>query len=160
MANLADMPILLNHRMPFRVKFDGADKIPSQVRTNIPHRMFAIETKGDGACGMHAVFGHPDANSELSLPDARAKAVIAAGPYHSVESASNSGIFATAVQSSLWPELALPYLKENPCTEASLFWQTLSEMSPGLAADSRHIRHGKGKSIGSRCFEDECPSRQ
>ena len=115
MANLADLPILHSCDLPdiaapymptkaavrdhaigikdflqLRVKFDGADKIPSQVRNNIPHRMFAIETKGDGACGMHAVFGHPDANSELFLPDARAKAVIAFGPYHSVESASNS----------------------------------------------------------------------
>ena len=47
-AAVRDHAIVIKDFLQLRVKFDGADKIPSQVRNNIPHRMFAIETKGDG----------------------------------------------------------------------------------------------------------------
>ena len=139
MADMRDKAIRIKDSQHLYVKFDDDDKIPPCVRKDTPEIMLAMETKGDGACGMHAVFGHPDANRELSLPNARNQATLVSGPYQPDESASNSRIFATSVQSSLWHEFALSHLAENPCTEAKLFWQTMSEMSPGLAEDSRHI---------------------
>ena len=45
--------------------------LPADVRASMPRRMRAISTRGDGACGIHSIFGEPGPNQELRAPQAR-----------------------------------------------------------------------------------------
>ena len=147
-ASTAYVPIMADVRddaisikaSELHVEFDDCDEIPAHVRQSTPQRMLAIETNGDGACGIHAVFGHPNANRELFLPAARAFAAQASDRLQTAASAGASRIFVQSVQISLWDEFARPYLEKNPCPEATMFWKSLSDMSPELAAESQEIQ--------------------
>ena len=55
----------------FKVQLDSEDEIPADVRLALSVPMRGLETNGDGACGIHAVFGHPSARRQLFARGAR-----------------------------------------------------------------------------------------
>ena len=60
--------------LPLTSEVGAGDDLPAAVRESIPEQTHAIATNGDGACALHSVFGEPEANREMFVPDARALA--------------------------------------------------------------------------------------
>ena len=78
MSDLRDHAVVVRP-LPLTSEVGAGDELPAAVRENIPEQLHAIVTNGDGACALHSVFGHPNADRELYLPDARASAACLLG---------------------------------------------------------------------------------
>ena len=90
-------------------------------------------TKGDGACAMHAAFGFANAQLQLELVDARAAAVTALKEALA-ERVHDSDV--AAVGAAWWGGLALPACRaEDAAEEAKVFGQ-IAKTSSGC---SKHV---------------------
>ena len=48
---------------------DDEDGLPQAVRDELGEEFVSCETKGDGGCGLHAIWGWPHVGSGLTCPD-------------------------------------------------------------------------------------------
>ena len=91
----------------------------------------SANTLGDGACGLHAVFGETHGSHlRWSDPNGRQRAaealraVVEGGPSEQARS----------IQTALWEELAVPGAGGKGGPESKLFWCSLLQMQPALCA--------------------------
>ena len=105
-------------------------------------RLRAVVTGADGACGMHAAFGHPFTSQELVKRNARSLASQLLG--EDPESLVTRGAHIDNVQAitnNIWNELALPNIHGTPSPEGEIFWSALEEESPDLiCASEDHVQ--------------------
>ena len=125
----------------------------------IPRRMMSVATRGDGACGVNAIWGKPGESRELVLPHARYLAAHLMGP--SAESLLEAGVSQRSVEAiseSLWGEFLVLHFRGDVSVESHCFWQ---ELSPQLAREARrsydaNIRAEAGRNEVERELNEEC----
>ena len=100
----------------------------------IGHVFASANTVGDGACGMHAMFGHTNKEGKLEVP--RARELAAQGLEAALRQCRRSP-HAEAVRISLWNELAVPGACGAETPEARLFWAHFVEQYPAEAEEVR-----------------------
>ena len=95
-------------------------------------------TNGDGACSLHAAFGHPSGNQELFTPGARE---LASSLMRELPSAARTDPTLSqhyeSVCGSFWQEFVMPHLAGTGRAEAALFWGALEARHPTLAVEAR-----------------------
>ena len=129
---------LIIQKGTYNVVWDAADNVPSEVREQLSGEMQTIVTNDDGACAMHSIYGRPNARGELFVDRAREKA--AALLQTLPERANACGTGARQLENlhtCLWADMVVPHLEGNGSPEASMFWKTLSEVTPALALEAR-----------------------
>jgi hypothetical protein len=96
-----------------------------------------LRTCGDGACGLHAVFGHPTREREIYCPHARKLAADLLRPgYGQVSTAITMPKVLADIAMMLWHDYALPYARHSlygdvaPVDEAMLFMTRLAKKMP------------------------------
>ena len=109
-------------------------------------RCISANTLGDGACGLHAVFGQTD-GCQLKWLKPNGRQRVAEALRTVIE--AQSGEQARAVQVALWDELAVPAACGNGGPESRLFWQHLLAVSPALC-----------KAVEARVQKADAASRQ
>ena len=136
MSDLRDHAIVVRPS-PLTSEVGAGDDVPAAMRENIPNELHAIVTNDDGGCAVHSIFGHPNANRELYLPDARAFAARLLGDsWERLVQDGASLEHVQAIRASLWYEFALPHLRGTPSTEGTCFWNALQRQSPMLAEEA------------------------
>ena len=102
--------------LPWLASWDGAECV-------------SANTLGDGACGLHAVFGER-CGSCLKWSDSNGRKRVADALRNVVE--SHNSAQAEAVQVALWHELAVPGACGKGAVESQIFWRHLLAMCPVL----------------------------
>ena len=126
----------------FVVRFAPSDVIPDVVRNGLGGTWRAARTKGDSACGVHALFGAPHGSvaPELVVERPRVLAASMLGP--SLEALVGAGAPEThlrAISVSLWTEFVVPYMDGAPDPEPRYFWEALETNAPSLAREAQEI---------------------
>ena len=112
---------------------DGDVALPESLVPAVGMVFTSANTLGDGACGIHALFGVTNTHAQLECQDARRLAADAleAALCHEV----GESLRAEAVKLSLWDELAVPGTAQECGVEAKLFWKHFNRLRPSDAAD-------------------------
>ena len=124
-----DDPLVAKTRV-FKVQLDDDHDIPASVRQCMPLEFLAIETNGNGACGMHAVFGRPRrgyAEVEMFATHARTLAVQSLQKTLAELEAIGPAGHVQAVCISLWDEFLVPVFRKQGSVEGTTFWKALSQ---------------------------------
>lgn len=92
----------------------------------------SANTAGDGACGLHAVFGAHNGQGQLEWQERDGRKLVAAGLEQVVLSEATEQY--QAVQTALWYELAVPNFGEDvPSTaESKIFWKHVRRVCPTM----------------------------
>ena len=112
-------------------------------------KLVGVVTKGDGACGVHAVFGEPSVNGVLYKEAARRLAENLLGPNpQALRQAGVEERYISAIGQSFWNEFVKPTLDEKPeaqGAESLLFWNALQNQRPDLVHECRtcHSEYGR-----------------
>ena len=116
---------------------------------HIGSELVGAVTNGNGACGLHAIFGEPSTRGELYKEGARrlAATLLCSNP-QALQQAGVEQRYITSIGQSFWNEFVKPTLKEEPSArggESLLFWRTLQKMLPDLAQECQacYIEYGK-----------------
>ena len=109
---------------------------------SISPQMCSVRTNGDGACGIHALFGSPKparrGGEELFTERARAVAVGYLGEsLESLEQCHEVREQLRAVKTMLWKELTVQNLSGTPTSESKIFWRLLTQRFPHLAREAQ-----------------------
>ena len=123
-----------------QVNEDETMVLPDAVAHLAGEILVSANTVGDGACGMHAVFGRSNKHGQLECYNGRAVAVefLEMALRRQVRGARPSANV-QAVRMSLWDELALPGAAGAGSPEAELFWQHFVQQYPSEAEEVRQI---------------------
>ena len=103
--------------------------LPEEARKWLGQKCHAVETLGDGACGLHAIFGEEGVTGALTCKNARELALQA------LEAAFGSADpEAARLRSTLWREMACRGMQESDLhPEAKLFWRAFADKFPDAA---------------------------
>ena len=122
------------------------EESPQLLRNAISAQMRSIRTNGDGACGVHALFGSPElainGGYELFAQNARVIAVEHMG--HSLEMLDqNSDIqkHVRDIKTILWDEFVERHLNASSTPESQIFWRSLERHTPILAREAKLVTH-------------------
>ena len=115
--------------------------VPLDLRARLSNPMVALQTSGDGACGVHALFGIPCETGVLHHADARGLAAALLGP--SKACLLDEGVSAdklAGIETSTWNEFAAPQLQRDRAGEQSAesrtFWKALLANNGDLAEEA------------------------
>ena len=104
-------------------------------------KLVSVVTMGDGACGVHAVFGEPSVNGVLYKEAARRLAENLLGPNpQALRQAGVEERYISAIGQSFWNEFAKPELDEKSEAQGAerlLFWNALQNQRPDLVHECR-----------------------
>ena len=108
---------------------------------HVSAEMRSLRTNGDGACGMHAVFGAPEpartGGLELFASDARNLAAQHLGPsLEALEARAGVQSQVHAIKTNFWDGFVVAHLKGPQTSESESFWRCLSFRFPGLAQEA------------------------
>lgn len=120
------------------------DEMPSRVRALCSGAMHALDTVGDGACALHAVFGKPTASDGLYLANAREFAARLLRPSPDELLRRGAPHFCVdAVKNSLWHEFALPSFRQITSAEIDCFVEAMEETLPALAREVKEMHDAR-----------------
>ena len=126
---------------PLHVDFTALPRDICDYFTNNDRDLVNVVTKGDGACGVHAVFGEPSKHGALFKEAARGLASALLGPNpEALQLAGVESRYVAAIGQSFWNEFVKPVLDkktEAEDVEAVLFWKALQKHRPGLVNECR-----------------------
>ena len=121
---------------PFQVELSSLSSEAVTYLHDKDNLFVSVITNGDGACGVHAVFGKPSERGELFKECSRQVAATLLGP--NPEALQHAGVddrYIAAIGESLWNEFVKPVLDKKPAAEIMeglLFWKALQEQKPVL----------------------------
>ena len=104
--------------------------------------MRALRTNGDGACGMHALFGtlvfETVSNGyELFCPGARVMAAQYLGSsLEELEQRAGVEEHVHAIKTNFWDGFVVAHLQGPRSSESEIFWQCLLAYNPSLAQEA------------------------
>ena len=108
-----------------------------------------VVTEGDGACGVHAVFGEPSKHGVLFKEAARGLAATLLAPNpEALEQAGVEKRYVAAIGQSFWNEFVKPVLDKKPEAqggEGLLFWKALQKHRPDLVNECRTCHSDYGR---------------
>ena len=150
------------HQYDIILECNVGDTIDSFIGKYIGQRCWRMETCGDGACGVHAVFGKPECG-ELRLPNPRRFLRELLGEQADVIKSrvrtSKLGLLDT-VLSALWTELVVPYATRDPQSrpnEEAMFLDRLEKSSlwPSVLRrlEEDQVLTQQGDELKARCGE-------
>ena len=119
---------------PFTVA-EGDTVAPAMARF-IGERFSPLETSGDGACSLHAVFGSAANTGRLFAPEARRRARRLLGPSMSDAADRGGQSGAETIGASLWSEFLIPFQEGSGGAEAIIFVNSLKKMLPELFTEA------------------------
>jgi hypothetical protein len=122
--------------------------IPPIIAAHIGKRFLTLRTCGDGACALHAAFGHPRVGSGLFLACAREHAVALLGPsYEAVCIKSGHHFWFEAIADSLWTEFARPSFEGKRSVEGEIFMRSLTSLSPQYSLEVKEYWQRRSESL-------------
>ena len=130
---------------PVRLSVDDADAVDPIVRNLEGRHFFTAATNGDGACGVHAVFGKPAHGGELRAHHARR--IIRRHldiPLRELREKININLrgMMQMVEASIWGEFVLPCLQGHQLTnEADIFRDNFEQSSCDLLRQQALEQH-------------------
>ena len=133
---------------PFDIVLSALSREALAYLQNKSTKVVSIVTDGDGACGVHAVFGTPSVRGTLFKDSSRELAVSLLGPNsEALQQARVDERYVAAISESFWNEFVKPVLDSKPdsdTVEGLLFWKTLQKQKPVLAEQCQqaHIQYG------------------
>ena len=124
------------------------DDHPHEIRQSTPNVFLAAKTYGDGACGMHAVFGHPSVIDGAWQFITESVRELAVRLMQRLPQMSLSNEFASemhkSISSELWsftkPNCQETDLIDAHSIESKLFWEALIITAPELAIEAQSAR--------------------
>ena len=95
----------------------------------------ALQTNGDGACAMHALFGNPTTSYynclELWARNARSRAIACFQPsLAALQKKVSISSALRSIETALWKEFVEDYFEGTGTDESTLFWKTLITQNP------------------------------
>ena len=122
------------------------EESPQFLRNAISAQMRSIRTNGDGACGVHALFGSPELaiNGGYELFARRARDIAVEHMGHSLEMLEqNSDIHQIVldIKTILWDEFVERHLSVRSTPESEIFWRSLERHTPMLAREAKLVTH-------------------
>ena len=133
---------------PFDIELSALSREALAYLQNKSTKVVSIVTDGNGACGVHAVFGTPSVRGTLFKDSSRELAVSLLGPNsEALQQARVDERYVAAISQSFWNEFVKPVLDRKPdsdSVEGLLFWKTLQKQKPALAEQCQqaHIQYG------------------
>ena len=111
-------------------------QLPSEAN-KARHKLSAAKTNSDGACALHAVFGHPTEGFELFAPNARQIAANALEAFFTTPTITPElQLRVEELQNQLWHEFTLGYLRnQHGSREAGVFWKCLKQENGQLCQE-------------------------
>ena len=94
-----------------KMKVGEDDHVHPHVRNQKQTSFAAVLTRGDGACSLHAIFGHPASDKTLFRAGVRRLAVSLLGPSYAllkIRCASDDRLH--PVVQCIWRELVMPFV--------------------------------------------------
>ena len=112
--------------------------LPDILRYIANGPFYALQTNGDGACAMHALFGNPtfgnDNFFELKAQNARSRAIACFQPsLAALQQKVSISSALRSIETALWKEFVEDYFEGTSSDESTLFWKTLITQNPQLA---------------------------
>ena len=132
---------------------DYLTQVPARLRKMCDWGLRSIATNGNGACGVHFVFGCPSGAPDRNLFAFAVRKLLARmlGPTLDVLTASGApAMCVESVQNMLWNEYVLKHLSEEDDDESRCFWQTLEKEAPELATEARVARNAYTASVANQ----------
>ena len=118
-----------------KLSWEGSDVVQPEFGEGIVNSILvSANTLGDGACGVHAVFGTVNPGGQLECAGAREMAADALKAALCSKTACEER-YVAAVREAIWSELAVPGAQATGGAEAKLFWENLLTMCPVEAAE-------------------------
>ena len=121
--------------------------------------MRAARTKGDSACGVHALFGAPHGSVAPQLVVAQPRVLAASMLGPSLEALVSAGAPEThlkAITASFWTEFVVPYMNGAEDPEPQYFMEALETNAPNLAQEAQEINFVRHlESIAVPSFETD-----
>ena len=160
-------PIDLGHD---RLQFSGKEGIlvgddgavvPGRVQQYVGTRFVAACTKGDGGCGVHAIWGAPNRARELEAPGGQLEArrrLVAQLPQslRECEVKLEGWEPLEFLKESLWEELGRPAATKaakmfaDPSPESNIFWAELRKQNPKLLATAIQFVQAEAQALEQR----------
>ena len=139
---------VLIYKIPMVVAVEGENALPSAATQKHGSEAWEVEASGDGACGVHALFGTPCGHGRLHCADARElirshlqKPLLALRDLLGCEVVDK-------VCSCIWDDFVVKLLKwcdgswqGAPTCEQRLFWEVFQGEAFADAREAAHIRH-------------------
>ena len=118
--------------------FEDGESLPVSIVRNLGNDFVSLRTKGDGGCGLHAVWGCPNAEGELECPggqDAMREKLCELMPESLVQLQRELGLnqHLSSIVAALWSELTVPAATGKRDEESQIFWSNLLQYEPELA---------------------------
>ena len=127
----------------YDVSVTVSSSLPSVLSEAVAPRMCALNTNGNGACGIHALLGVPVRTAsgalELFAEGARETAATHLGPSLEVI-LQRPGIqrHVESIRDFFWDGFVVAHLKrgQGQDCESQLFWECLARLNPHLAQEA------------------------
>ena len=122
------------------IRWQPTDDVSVHIRRilNVPY--FALHTNGDGACGIHAIFGRAHRSRQITKLEAR---TLAAEHLHKLPELAQECTYAAhyykIIRASLWREFIQPKLSGTGTAEGDIYWDALSSAFPDAATEFHQI---------------------
>ena len=117
----------------YQIENDTSAQQFQSIFDEIGWNMCGISTRGDGACGLHALFGRPYHRGDMFKEGARnlVSRVFEQSPADVLAKGANLEHVET-ISLGLWHEFMLPHLQGVPSPEGRLFFKLAQELQPEL----------------------------
>ena len=122
--------------------FEDGDSLPMSITRDLGNEFISLRTKGDGGCGLHAVWGLPNTEGELECPGGQGtmrEKLSALLPESLVQLQRELGPcqHLGSIVAALWNELTVPAATGERDEESQIFWNNLCQFEPDLACNAR-----------------------
>ena len=115
-----------------RIVWSPEDDVPEPIKNALREAMRALQTNGNGACSIHAVFGRPSVQRELFASNARQLAASLMSRLPALASeVPRAAFFLESIHVSLWGEHVRPHLLGTATAESKALMDAMESTQTG-----------------------------